>query len=188
MYDDVPADIRDACYNWSHYTKHPVKLRDKVVIFSLSKLSGHSSTRIGWAIVKDADVAAKMREYVELFSSGVSIQSQESAAHILRRLNTKNGRLLLKLAQATLSDRHKAIQRIVKEKSLPVKILSERGMFLYVQCRPQFIYDLKITCFAGSECGDTQKGRYRLNLGCTDEAYRELIARLEALADLYSDK
>eukprot|EP00959_Pyramimonas_sp_CCMP1952_P067650 1412126-Pyramimonas_sp.AAC.1 len=45
----------DSAYYWPHYT--PVRRAraptdDSVLAFTLSKLTGHAGTRIGWAVVK----------------------------------------------------------------------------------------------------------------------------------------
>jgi aspartate/methionine/tyrosine aminotransferase len=55
--------VYDRAYWWPHFT--PVSpVEDDIMLFTLSKLTGHGGTRIGWALVKDADVAAKMADYV----------------------------------------------------------------------------------------------------------------------------
>ena len=51
--------VYDRAYWWPHYT--PVSpADDDIMLFTLSKLTGHAGTRIGWALVKDGDVAKKM--------------------------------------------------------------------------------------------------------------------------------
>lgn len=188
--NQLKADIRDACYNWPHYTKKPILLDDPITIFSLSKLSGHSSTRIGWAVVQDKDIADKMQEYVELFSSGVSIESQSSAADILETLNDKDD-YILQLAKKELDYRNKRIRQIVSKYSLPIKLLSQEGMFLYIQSRPQFIHDLHIQCFEGSNFSDpAQNGlhKYRFNIGTNAYDFYEFLDRMIEIGKTYKSE
>lgn len=180
------ADIRDACYNWSHYTKNVVNFKDPIVIYSMSKLTGHSSTRIGWAVVQDETLANYMREYVEIFSSGVSIQSQDHANYIIPRLTRDWNNWFFRHYGKVLQKRLTAIRKIVKTKKLPVKILSKQGMFLYIECRISFILGLNIKCIEGAYFGDsfvlskdcTAIHRYRLNIGIKTDQFEDFLERL----------
>jgi aspartate/methionine/tyrosine aminotransferase len=187
LYSKYKADIRDACYNWPQYTKKPVLLGDDVVIFSLSKLSGHSSTRLGWAVVRNPQIATLMQEYVELFSSGVSIESQTQAAMVLSNLLEGSPESFFKLGRVKLAARNLILKDLVKKHKLPIKILSKDGMFWYIECRPQVVFDLKVNCFAGSACGDLKKDRFRFNIGCSTEDFEDLCVRLENLSKIYND-
>lgn len=185
MYTKYKADIRDACYNWPQYTKKPALLDDDVVIFSLSKLSGHSSTRIGWAVVRDEDIATYMQEYVELYTSGVSVESQEQASMVLSNLLQNNPESFFKIGRFKIVARNLILKDLVEKYKLPIKILSKDGMFWYVECRPQVAFDLKVKCFAGSACGDLKKDRFRFNIGCSTEDFEDLCVRLENIGKLY---
>lgn len=187
-YANHKAHIRDACYNWPHYVNKVHKLDDPVVIFSLSKLSGHSSTRIGWAIVQDETIAMYMREYVELYSSGVSVESQHHAAMILNSLNNPPNEVMesfFKIGRVKLAMRIAILEDLVKKYKLPIKVISERGMFWYIECRPQVIFDLHITCFHGSNSFDPVPSRYRLNIGVDTYDFEELCQRLENIGKNY---
>ncbi len=188
LYTKHKAHIRDACYNWPHYTKKVTKLDDPVVIFSLSKLSGHSSTRIGWAVVQDEQITMYMREYVELYSSGVSVEAQHHAAMILHSINNPSNEVMesfFKIGRVKLGIRTAILEDLVKKYKLPIKVLSERGMFWYIECRPQVIFDLKIKCFHGSNSGDKKPDRYRLNIGVSTYDFEELCQRLENIGKSY---
>ncbi len=194
MQTEINADIRDACYNWPQYTDKPALLNDEVVIFSLSKLSGHSSSRIGWAVVDNAEIAQYMREYIEINTSGVSIEAQTNAAWVLDNLQSgiflKNNDTFdfFKTARMKLKIRIEVIKVIIKEFNLPIEVLSKDGMFLYVEMRPQVVHDLKISCFAGSDSGDTNKDRFRLNIGCDSKTFSTFVERLEYIGKIYKAK
>ena len=194
MQTDLAADIRDACYNWPQYIDKPALLNDKVVVFSLSKLTGHSSTRIGWAIVNDPEIAQYMKEYIEISTSGVSLEAQYNAAYALETIQSgmylKNDDKFdfFKVARTKLKIRIEIVKDVIREFNLPIKVISKGGMFLYIETRPQLIHDLKITCFAGSASGDTNKDRFRLNIGCDTKTFVTFIDRLEYIGKLYKTK
>lgn len=186
----VLADIRDACYNWPQYTKNVVAFSDEIVIFSLSKASGHSSTRIGWAITKSEEAALAMQEYVELFTSGVSIEAQTHAAMVLEQMASPGGQELVENSGKILRSRHKRLKSIVDQYKMPIEILSKEGMFWYISCRPQEIFNLKIMCFEGGSFGDAEldeerNHRYRLNLGVNSTDFEDFAGRLEHAGKLY---
>ncbi|KAH9531264.1 hypothetical protein CY35_19G029100 [Sphagnum magellanicum] len=76
--------IHDLAYYWPHYTPITAPADHDLMLFTLSKCTGHAGTRIGWAIVKDAAVAKKMVKFVELNTIGVSQDSQIRATQILK--------------------------------------------------------------------------------------------------------
>uniref|UniRef100_A0A0A9DG64 Alliinase C-terminal domain-containing protein n=1 Tax=Arundo donax TaxID=35708 RepID=A0A0A9DG64_ARUDO len=53
------------------------------MLFTVSKITGHAGTRLGWALVKDRDVARKMVYFVDRSTIGVSKDSQLRATKIL---------------------------------------------------------------------------------------------------------
>jgi len=90
--------IHDLAYYWPHYTPITAPADHDLMLFTVSKCTGHAGTRIGWAIVKDALVAKKMVKFVELNTIGVSQDSQMRAVQILRAVilgynNTGRSRL-----------------------------------------------------------------------------------------------
>ncbi|KAE8688329.1 L-tryptophan--pyruvate aminotransferase 1 [Hibiscus syriacus] len=75
--------VHDLAYYWPQYTPITGKANNDIMLFTFSKATGHAGSRIGWAIVKDKEVATKMVKYMELSSIGVSKESQLRAAKIL---------------------------------------------------------------------------------------------------------
>lgn len=80
------TSIFDLAYYWPHFTPilHPVD--EDLMMFTLSKLTGHAGSRIGWAFVKDPIVAQKMQLYIIFMSLGVAHESQLRAAQLLTSL------------------------------------------------------------------------------------------------------
>ncbi|KAJ1701094.1 hypothetical protein LUZ63_000873 [Rhynchospora breviuscula] len=76
--------VHDMAYCWPQYTpmRHPAD--HDIMLFTVSKATGHAGTRIGWALVKDAEVARKMAKFIEMNTIGVSKDSQVRAAKILK--------------------------------------------------------------------------------------------------------
>ncbi|GAU48551.1 hypothetical protein TSUD_99570 [Trifolium subterraneum] len=75
--------IYDLAYYWPQYTPITYELDHDVMLFTFSKCTGHAGSRIGWAIVKDIEVAKKMIKFIQLNSIGVSRESQIRAAKII---------------------------------------------------------------------------------------------------------
>ncbi|KAI5312522.1 hypothetical protein L3X38_041695 [Prunus dulcis] len=57
--------IYDRVYYWPHFTAIPAPADDELMIFSISKFTGHAGSRFGWAVVKDESVYKRMSEYIE---------------------------------------------------------------------------------------------------------------------------
>lgn len=174
---DLIIDIADCCYNWPHYVNKPILVDAPVVVFSLSKLSGHSSTRIGWALVNDTKLYKDMQEYIFLFTAGVSIDAQLSANRALDKIAEST---FFPKAENILQIRHRLLHSIVYSKSLPIEIISERGLFWYVKSHKEFIDKLNVDYVSGTECGQTDDF-FRFNIGCDTVTFEEFTKRLQLL-------
>lgn len=75
--------IYDLAYYWPQYTAITEAADHDIMLFTVSKSTGHAGTRIGWALVRDERVARKMTKFMELSTIGVSKDSQLRAAKIL---------------------------------------------------------------------------------------------------------
>mmetsp|Transcript_67415 Transcript_67415/g.185882 ORF Transcript_67415/g.185882 Transcript_67415/m.185882 type:complete len:197 (-) Transcript_67415:346-936(-) len=63
--------VFDSAYYWPHFTPiegapRTTELREHdVALFTLSKLTGHAGTRIGWAVTRDETVATRIAAFVK---------------------------------------------------------------------------------------------------------------------------
>ncbi|KAJ6882264.1 tryptophan aminotransferase-related protein 2-like [Populus alba x Populus x berolinensis] len=76
--------VHDLAYYWPQYTPIASAANHDIMLFTVSKSTGHAGMRIGWALVKDVEVAKKMVKFVELNTIGVSKDSQLRAAKVLQ--------------------------------------------------------------------------------------------------------
>uniref|UniRef100_A0A0C9RPC3 TSA: Wollemia nobilis Ref_Wollemi_Transcript_5768_2085 transcribed RNA sequence n=1 Tax=Wollemia nobilis TaxID=56998 RepID=A0A0C9RPC3_9CONI len=76
--------VYDHAYYWPHFTAITRPADEDVMLFTLSKLTGHAGSRLGWAIVKDYDVYLKMYQYVLVNTLGVSHDTQLRATRLLK--------------------------------------------------------------------------------------------------------
>ncbi|KAF6136972.1 hypothetical protein GIB67_030736 [Kingdonia uniflora] len=79
--------IHDLAYHWPQYTPITSVANHDLMLFTVSKSTGHAGTRIGWALVKDKEVAKRMTKFIELNTIGVSKDSQLRAAKILKAVS-----------------------------------------------------------------------------------------------------
>ncbi|XP_059303990.1 tryptophan aminotransferase-related protein 1-like [Lycium ferocissimum] len=75
--------VHDLAYYWPQYTPISSRADHDIMLFTLSKSTGHAGMRLGWALVKDEAIARKMVKFIEISSIGVSKDSQVRAAKIL---------------------------------------------------------------------------------------------------------
>ena len=157
------TDILDLTYNWSQYVKKVKQFDFPIMVFSLSKATGHASTRIGWAIIKDEMIAKALEQQIEYSTSGLSVDAQIAADVILNsQLNANH--TVFEDGRRTLQDRHDLINQI--QHKLPFKILNMSGMFLWAEGEcPKKIIGLDGRSLCGPE------GTFRLNIGCSSENF-----------------
>ncbi|CAL4947760.1 unnamed protein product [Urochloa decumbens] len=70
------AAIFDHAYYWPHFTHIPAPADEDVMMFTMSKPSGHAGSRFGWALIRDDAVAARALEYVSVSIMGASRDTQ----------------------------------------------------------------------------------------------------------------
>jgi aspartate/methionine/tyrosine aminotransferase len=86
--------VMDHAYLWPHFTAvgPPVDYGNHTVaLFTLSKMTGHASSRIGWAIASDARVARRLQQFVSLVTFGAPRENQLRAIAVLEHVLQHDG-------------------------------------------------------------------------------------------------
>lgn len=160
--DGVSNRLFDLSYNWPQYTT-PRLFNEDIMVFSLSKCTGHASSRIGWGVFKDKKLAKEVEKYVEYSTSGVSLDGQLNLLKILKHQENSNY-FCFEYGKRVLFYRWKLVQQM----KLPFKVLNSSGMFMWCEGeRPK-----KFSYIDGSEFGSNNKF-FRLNLGCHEKVFTE---------------
>ncbi|KAE8654414.1 Clathrin adaptor complexes medium subunit family protein isoform 1 [Hibiscus syriacus] len=119
------ASIRWSLHRGGDFAQQPRWLDSRnraghdAMLFTFSKATGHAGSRIGWAIVKDKAIAAKMVKFIELSSIGVSKESQLRAVKILGVIDDdcRNPELedvnFFEYGRRIMSDRWEKLRRVV---------------------------------------------------------------------------
>ncbi|KAG1342848.1 tryptophan aminotransferase-related protein 1 [Cocos nucifera] len=199
--------IHDLAYYWPQYTPISSPADHDIMLFTVSKSTGHAGTRLGWAMVKDKDVAKKMVKFIELNTIGVSKDSQLRAAKILKVVsdgyelpNTENTSKLFDYGRRLMTMRWEKLREAVKASgifSLPefpsstCKFTGERTVtnpaFAWLKCEKEGIEDCE--SFLRSHGMLTRSGRHfgvepkyvRVSMLDRDETFELLIERLSSL-------
>ncbi|XP_028799961.1 tryptophan aminotransferase-related protein 4-like [Neltuma alba] len=106
--------IYDHAYYWPHFTPIPASSDHELMIFTMSKLTGHAGSRFGWALVKDKAVYQKMLTYLDLNTVGVSRESQLRALKLLDvLLEEGDGTEIFKFGYSTMRKRWIVLRKIL---------------------------------------------------------------------------
>lgn len=90
------AVVMDHAYYWPHFVgidKSVSYDASTVGLFTMSKLTGHASSRIGWAITPSAEVAHRLRRFIRATTGHVPRESQLRAETILRHVLFTEGQI-----------------------------------------------------------------------------------------------
>jgi L-tryptophan--pyruvate aminotransferase len=190
----APFKIHDLCYNWPHFTK-PIPFDKDIMIFSLAKATGHAGSRIGWALVKDKEMAEMMSFFVEMATNGISIEAQERAALLLRSQidildygTTDTQQTVFDYGKKILDERWGIIRQVAVNKK-DFKILNNSGMFAYARYGKEDMLrsvDLEFAALTGIAAvpGDLMGGKsneLRFNIGVSQEKFDAFIEALKNL-------
>jgi aspartate/methionine/tyrosine aminotransferase len=179
------AKVVDASYHWPTFYRPDEKLvplNNDVLIFSFSKLSGMSSVRLGWALVKKGvtvnnheDLAKVISSHIEMSTCGVSPLAQQVAVEFIEGvlIEMQVGSSILDRAREVLNDRINEFYQ-----AYPTHIYGEqRGMFAYIKDPTDTLDQIGVEYYRGRDFGDSDS-YIRLNIGGSAQEFRELMARL----------
>ncbi|XP_077244244.1 tryptophan aminotransferase-related protein 2-like [Tasmannia lanceolata] len=117
--------VHDLAYYWPQYTPITSAVDHDLMLFTVSKCTGHAGTRIGWALVKDREVAIKMTKFIELNTIGVSKDSQLRAAKILNTVcegyeggNTNGVMRFFEYGRRLMTERWERLREAVRKSTL----------------------------------------------------------------------
>lgn len=159
--------IHDLSYNWPTYGFIEQGDYD-VMIFGLSKATGHASARIGWVLLKDKETAEKLENWLHINSCGVSYYSQIVANKIIKHQLYATD-TIFKYGESVLNDRWR---NVLLDLDLPFDRLNGKGMFMW--CEGQCPED--INSVPGELLGG-DKNNFRLSLGVSEEVWQEFLNR-----------
>lgn len=167
--DETGSTILDLCYNWPQYIDQVKKYDHPIMVFSLSKATGHASTRIGWAVLKDKELAKELENYIEISTGGLSIDAQIRAEKVLEnQLNADY--TVFDYGKHVLDERWKIINKLKEDNKLPFEVMNSSGMFLWAKglCPPH------ISHIKGSDLKATDEF-FRLNVGCNEPDFEQFL-------------
>nr|XP_043613366.1 tryptophan aminotransferase-related protein 4-like [Erigeron canadensis] len=192
--------IYDHAYLWPHFTPIPGPSDQDVMIFTLSKLTGHAGARFGWAVIKDKDVYDKILNYILLADLGISKDTQLRVLKLLKAAVKDDGKPLFKFAYKTMRDRWERLTNVISKSTrfsvqqrhpLHCNFFNETRLpspaYAWVKCEREEDEDCgaileaaKIKGRAGSVFG--AKDRYvRLSLIKSQDDFELLMQRLSEL-------
>ncbi|KAL6984258.1 hypothetical protein U1Q18_017635 [Sarracenia purpurea var. burkii] len=120
--------IHDHAYYWPHFTAIPAPADEDLMIFTLSKLTGHAGSRFGWALIKDEALYKTMSTYVTQNSLGVSHDTQLVALKLIKSVLQENGREIFDFGFQTMRSRWENLKTV----------LSASKRFSVQEIEPQF--------------------------------------------------
>ncbi|TKY45999.1 Tryptophan aminotransferase-related protein 4 [Spatholobus suberectus] len=107
--------IHDLAYYWPHFTPILAPADEDLMIFTLSKLTGHAGSRFGWAIIKDEAVYKRMLTYMDLSTYGVSRETQLRVLKLLKVVLSGNGRAIYEFGYNTMKNRWTRLSKVLAQ-------------------------------------------------------------------------
>ncbi|CAN6353899.1 unnamed protein product [Urochloa humidicola] len=199
--------IHDFAYYWPQYAPIMEAASHDIMMFTVSKCTGHAGTRIGWALVKDTQVAQKMIKFIELNTIGVSKDSQLRAAKILKAIcdgyelpSIGEENRLFHFSQQKMAERWSRLRAVVAASgifSLPNEFsgyctfaketVTANPPFAWLRCHKDGVEDLeaflrkhKILTRGGPRFGVDARV-VRVSMLDTDEAFDVFIDRVASM-------
>jgi aspartate/methionine/tyrosine aminotransferase len=179
--------IHDGAYYSHTYLPQSYKLDSfgDAQIYSISKLFGISSIRLGYVVCGNTELYKLILHYVEAMTVGVSIVSQ---IFLYNLLNTMRGYPTLTekfehLSYAAIRENKLLIKQVDSSiLEVPNNIEDTNGMFLWCKIKDfSLLEKVKINTIDGKHFG--MPDYVRMNLGLEEDKIKEIIRRLNQNAD-----
>ncbi|CAK9137565.1 unnamed protein product [Ilex paraguariensis] len=200
--------VHDLAYYWPQYAPISSPADQDIMLFTVSKTTGHAGSRIGWALVKDEDIAKKMTKFIELNTIGVSKDSQLRAAKILQAVadsydnvgcNSEESETFFDYGYNVMKKRWKQLREAVNKSSLfslpdfPLgtctfsgRTFKSQPAFAWLKCEGEiedcenFLQSHKVVSRGGKHFGDSTK-YVRICTLSRDETFNLFIERLSTI-------
>ncbi|XP_024970999.1 tryptophan aminotransferase-related protein 3-like [Cynara cardunculus var. scolymus] len=195
--------IYDHAYFWPHFTPVPAPSDQDLMLFTLSKLTGHAGSRFGWAVIKDKDVYEKMLAYIKVADLGISKDTQLRVLKLLKVVVEDEGKTFFKFAYNKMKDRWDALTSVFSKSTrfsiqhrhpLQCTFFNETRLaspaYAWVKCEREEEDDCKAVLEAANIIGRagsmfSDKDRHvRLSLIKSQDDFDLLLQRLTELVSL----
>lgn len=190
--------IWDLCYMWPHYTNDVRRVDENIMIFSLSKATGHGGSRIGWGFFADDEIADLVQRYIEYDTGGVSVEAQVRAQAVIKTQlaylqDYKRTQFsCFDYGSNLLEKRWNQLKQLsflasYGNKKAKFKILNTSGMFGWCEYLGELKesedlvtvinkkYDLLVLDGKSSDSFSTKN--FRINIGCDRETFDRFILK-----------
>ncbi|MCD7458965.1 hypothetical protein HAX54_039716 [Datura stramonium] len=198
--------IHDLAYYWPQYTAITSPANYDVMLFTVSKCTGHAGSRIGWALVRDKEVARKMTKYMEISTIGVSKEAQLRAAKILGVISDScldpTLENFFEYCRSLMIDRWQRLRQVVKANDLftlqkyPLQyclftknFYESHPAFAWLMCKEseedceKLLKEHKIQTRSGRKFGSDPRN-VRISMLSKDEDFNIFLRRLAAIGGL----
>ncbi|XP_057794670.1 tryptophan aminotransferase-related protein 4-like [Salvia miltiorrhiza] len=194
--------IYDHAYYWPHFSAIPSPSDEDIMIFTMSKLTGHAGSRLGWAFVKDEEIYTKMQMYITVAEMGISREAQVRALQLMKTILHGDGKDLFNYAFEKMSDRWGKVRQIFsKSKRFSIQEIPPlycnffervRGAspgYAWVKCEREEDIDCSGVLLAANIIGregsrfNSDDRHVRLSLLKSNDDFNLLINRLHKLVD-----
>ena len=170
-----------------------------LLIFTLTKLTGHAATRFGWALVRDRAVAAAMQAYIHQTVIHDSVDAQVRALGLVRRLVADDGALaedLFAEIAGVYASRWAAVEAVLAEAGGKASIAVEsapRSPYLLVRCLgaassggatcTQRFAEVGVVGYPGDGFGLDGASVVRLSISIPDAEWARFLRAFKALVN-----
>ncbi|GJN25317.1 hypothetical protein PR202_gb13131 [Eleusine coracana subsp. coracana] len=198
--------IVDHAYYWPHITHIPAPADEDVMLFTMSKLSGHAGSRFGWALIRDKNVAKRAYEYVQNSSLGASQDTQLRMLKIVKVIlaNLRGEEDMLAFGHDVLRTRWRRLSDIVsRSRRISLQEIHpqyctyfNRHSFFSHQSMPEHVYNyvlvIVLTAYAWVKCEreedeDCYQALLRANIITRSGVGNEASSRYTRMSLLKSD-
>mmetsp|Transcript_81219 Transcript_81219/g.94688 ORF Transcript_81219/g.94688 Transcript_81219/m.94688 type:complete len:468 (-) Transcript_81219:20-1423(-) len=175
--------------------KWPIRpIRSSALLFGLSKLSGHSGVRHGWAWVMDQDTARLMRQHLWELGTSLSASAMSQSALVLATISLGTQPTFHEWCEHAMVDRYRQLHRhlpagyVVKsvEQSATALIACpvihrarDVGGSVTLPCA-EIMHDVGILATSGVAFGATEDTA-RVSMGVSEDAFSLLLQRFMLL-------
>ncbi|XP_044511753.1 tryptophan aminotransferase-related protein 4-like [Mangifera indica] len=129
--------IYDHAYYWPHFTPISAPADGDVMIFTLSKMTGHAGSRLGWALIKEENVYERMTTYMSFNTMGVSRDSQLRALKLVQVVLENRGKEIFEFGYKTMRSRWEKLSKIISlSKRFSLQEIASQNCNFFHKVRP----------------------------------------------------